>query len=256
MVPSYLEWHGPPPTLYLAAGEVHAWMALMPTSQQVILYLESLLSESEARIAAQFRTSDSQRRYVFAHAALRSIIAHYLDMNPRSIVFAKGEFGKPYLPYHPTLQFNMSHSRDMVLIGLCHGSAVGIDVEYIQDSVDVLQLAEHAFSDSELASFCAIPSRSQAIAFFAHWTRKEAYIKARGLGLSLPLNSFDVPLRSEEASYPSRAASNVTALGKWYCRDLYPHPSYAGAVVVEGSLGSLMCWRWPDRVNHWSDTSA
>jgi 4'-phosphopantetheinyl transferase len=237
-------WQRPTAALRLGPDEVHVWLVSVGRSRHAVERLRRVLSPDEARAAARFHGPTLQARAIIAHAALRAILARYLPLSPEQLAFARGAFGKPYLAAHPGLRFNLSHAGDLVLIAVAAGRDVGIDVEQVRDDLDVARLAEFAFSPSEVAALERVVPEQRAAAFYAGWTRKEAYVKARGLGFSLPLKSFAVSLSPGEPPALLWSDTDPAAPGRWAFGALALPPGYIGAVVVEGALGRLCCWEW------------
>jgi 4'-phosphopantetheinyl transferase len=123
---------------------------------------------------------------------------------------------------------------------------VGIDLEYIRSDLAVEQIAERFFSRREIATLRALPIDLRTYAFFLCWTRKEAYIKARGEGLSLPLDQFDVSLIPGEPAALLNTQRDLYEVSRWSLQELTPAPGYAAALAVEGHGWHLACWQWPD----------
>jgi 4'-phosphopantetheinyl transferase len=148
-------------------------------------------------------------------------------------------FGKPDLSpeFGSRLTFNLSHSAGLALIAIATDSSVGIDLEYIRAQSDYADVARRFFSAAEVDQLNALPSDRYAEAFFSCWTKKEAYVKACGEGLALPLDSFSVPLTTDPAHSP------VDLCG-WSLYTLRPAPGYAGALAIEGTGWRLRQWQW------------
>ncbi len=211
----------------IPAGEVHVWRAWLDVCTEVFGRLEASLAPDERERAARFRFARDRERFVAARGILRDILARYLGVNAAAPRFRYGEAGKPALEGSPELRFNASHSHGLGLYAVALGRDVGIDVELIRPGPAGERIAERFFYPSETASLRALPEEQQAGAFFRIWTRKEAYIKAVGKGLSIPLNSF--------------AAEEVPG---WGVRDLDPDPRYRAAIAVEGEGWSLREFEW------------
>ncbi len=187
-----------------------------------------VLTEAERARARAFHFPDDRRRFTVARGVLRLLLGRCLDRDPAGVPLATGPHGKPHLAGH-ALHFNVAHSHGVALIALASDRRVGVDVERIRHDLDVLGLAARAFAPPEAAALRALPPRDRTGAFFACWARKEAYVKATGLGLSLPLDAFTVPLAPDAG---------------WSVRDLAAAPGYAAAVAAEGHGWRLACRRW------------
>jgi 4'-phosphopantetheinyl transferase len=213
-------------------------------SRYAIERLRRLLAPDERLAAERFHGAELQARYVVAHAALREILARYLSLPAPLLALARNTYGKPYLTEQPWLRFNLSHAGDLALVGVCARREIGIDLEQVRADLDVDALARHAFAPAEVAALTRLPPEQRTAAFYAAWTRKEAYVKARGLGLSLPLDSFAVSLSPGEQPALLWCAADPTAPARWAFRTLPLPPGYAGTLVVEGYPPQVRHWQW------------
>lgn len=232
----------PPP---LAAEAVHVWRVRLDPSGGLGEGWE-LLSDDERRRAARFVHEHHRRRFVAAHSALRRILAGYTASPARQLEFATGPDGKPSLVLadgrsRPGLEFNLSHSGGLALVAVAWERPVGIDLERWERQRDHLALATRFFSPAELASLQSLAERSDDLVhgFFAAWTRKEAYLKARGEGVMRGLHHFDVTLAPGE---PARLLADRldTAIDRWRMRSIVPDPEFSAAVVVADPFGELL----------------
>ena len=171
-----------------------------------ILSQADYLSPLEVKRAKQYKYKKDHDTYLLARCALRQITAQHLHINPQDLSLHFGEYGKPYSPDYPKYHFNLSHSGDMILIGIA-SSPLGVDVEYCNDTIDYLSIANSVFSKEEISSLTSLNSKHRGQAFYNIWTKKEAYIKAIGKGLQAPLVDFS--LRAFDNGY-----SNLTSV-KW-----------------------------------------
>jgi 4'-phosphopantetheinyl transferase len=156
-----------------------------------------LLSDEERARAARFITADLTDRFVVAHGQLRRLLGELLGQAPAALTFTAGAHGKPALgdaARDAGLHFNLSHSADRGFIGWAWGRHIGVDLERWRDMRDEAALVRRFFSPTEIAAYERLPEVERHAGFFGCWTRKEAYVKAVGRGLSLPLGSFDVTL--------------------------------------------------------------
>src|SRR5689334_19989736 len=187
-------WSAPPPALTLSNGEVHVWRAPLeqPDALQE-MFLRSLAEDERAR-ASRFHFEKHRRRFVVARGYLRTLLARYLDVQPDEVRFAYGHYGKPSVDHAHGLRFNMSHSHEVAVYAFVQEQEIGVDVEYIKTDFATEDIARKFFSKQEADALMSLPKDEQGRAFFRCWTRKEAYIKAIGSGLSHPLNEFDVSL--------------------------------------------------------------
>ncbi len=240
------QWAIPPEHLTLSENQVHIWRAFLTASRQIRASMEPVLSEEERTRAARFYFERDRHRWIIARAILRMLLARYLQLEPQHVLFISNEYGKPALaPAHKSkLQFNLSHSRDIALYAVARGRAVGVDVEYMKDDIDYDDLAKVSFSPQEQVVLRSLAGEAKRTAFFNCWTRKEAYIKARGMGLSLPLDLFDVSLLPGEAAALLASREDPREGDRWTLQALFPCTGYAGALAVEGSGWQLSCWQW------------
>jgi len=240
--------------LQLAANEAHVW--LIPLSGQE--YRDpsdfSPLSEDEVQRAHRFHFERDRFRFIAARAAMRNILAQYLGTAPEELTFSYTPKGKPELAPDfpkPALEFNLSHSRDFALLALARQSRVGADIEFIDSERATRDIATRFFSPAEITTLEALPAAARVQAFFQCWTRKEAYVKALGAGLSVPLDSFDVAfgpgvppalLRLADSS-----ADSSNEASPWRLYDIVAPPGYAAAVAVEGLRHQLQLREWQFR---------
>jgi 4'-phosphopantetheinyl transferase len=172
---------------------VDVWHLSLEDLQEANSSLFACLSDTEKQRAARFVFERDRSRFITCRGLLRAVLAQLLSLSPVEVTFNYGEKGKPHLRGSP-LFFNLSHSNDQACIAACRETALGIDVECIRTPTHHtwVDLAQRFFSTAEIAELIALPASRQSEAFFACWTRKEAYLKLHGLGLALPLNRFSV----------------------------------------------------------------
>ena len=229
------QWRPAPKDLSLEENIVHVWRAESrpcPTD---------LLSASERERAAQFHFEKDRHRYVAARSILRQLIGRYEQVPPESIEFAYNTYGKPALE-GSSLRFNVSHSADLVLLAFTRNKNIGVDVERIRPEFAAKEIAGRFFSQEEVAVLRALPAESLPGAFFTCWTRKEAFIKAHGSGLSLPLHKFvvslDLPARLIRTEFDPDAAR------QWTLHDLLIDDGFRAALAVEGEPNRIDRWQW------------
>lgn len=160
-------------------------------------WAQSLLNEQETARANRYYFPRHRRRFTTARAMMRLILAHYLNTSAKKLVFDYLKQGKPYLPQYPSLQFNLSHSRDTALLAVGQTNPLGIDIEYFS-ARPYYGMARHSFSTVENQSLAQLPLGLLPLAFFNVWAQKEAFIKVLGLGLSYPTRQFDVPILPQQ----------------------------------------------------------
>jgi 4'-phosphopantetheinyl transferase len=230
-------------------NEVHVWRAFLDLPASHIQSLKQALSLDERGKAERFYFQKDQNRFIVTRGLLRMILSLYLKIEPHQLRFCHNTYGKPALAREcggDTLHFNLSHSHGIGLYAVTRDREIGIDIERVRTDLEFQQIAEQFFSPQEFAVLSALPSTIQAEAFFACWTRKEAYLKARGEGLSLSLNQFDVSLAPGEPAALLSANGDPQETSRWSLHELDPGPGYVAALAVEGHSWQLKCWQWPE----------
>ena len=201
------------------------------------------LSDDEINKINRFIFEKDRITHTISKGTLRYIMSGYLNLKPEEIIFNQNEYGKPFISEDQNpekIQFDLSHSGDMIIYAISKGRNIGIDIQEIKDSDSVIDIVEHYFSETEKSAFRSLPDEQKLKGFHSCWARKEAYIKALGLGLSYPLNSFSMPVTPEYSSaviYDDKGtAYSVT--------DIITSPGYAATVAVEGSDAELQHFEW------------
>ncbi len=233
-------WSPPPAVPRLGDNDVHLWRAFLDRGD--FRDAETVLGEDERLRASRFVFPRDRNRFIAARDILRAILGRYTGRSAAAMEFQYEPEGKPRLRLHesdPPIRFNVSHSQDLAVYALTRRREIGVDVEAIRSNIPVAQLAEQVFSATELAELRALPCERQEEAFFLCWTRKEAYVKARGAGLGMPLDSFSVSLTPEQPEVLTGADS-----ARWTFRSFRPADGYAGAIVAEGKDWRLQLWDW------------
>ncbi|MDH3512014.1 MAG: 4'-phosphopantetheinyl transferase superfamily protein [Gammaproteobacteria bacterium] len=195
------------------------------------------LSENERKRADRFVFQRDRRRFVTARAKLRRLIGARLRIAPEAVEFHYGANGKPALARHPLsedLRFNVSHCEDVAVYALSYGREIGVDVEAICDLPDSDRVAKHCFSAFENKAYSRLNEKLKPEGFFNCWTRKEAFVKALGDGLSYPLSHFDVSLAPDRPAEILRVGNIPGDRCGWEIYSFKPRPGIVGAVVIEG----------------------
>jgi len=240
-------WRAPPEPLELAAGEIHVWRASLLVDAEEIARLKPLLSPDEAARAERFRFEKDNSALIARRAILRLILGRYLEQEAVRQPFEINAYGKPRIPKGmpgEDLRFNSSHSSGIALFAVALARELGVDIESVRPNIDYIGIAERFFSEQEQATLLALPEDAQQEAFFACWSRKEAYVKARGMGLSIPLNQFDVAFAPGEPARLIATRDNPEEAARWSMYDLQPGEGFAGALVAEGQAANVKCWQW------------
>jgi 4'-phosphopantetheinyl transferase len=221
--------------LELTGRAVHVWPVSIQAPVAVVDQFRSLLSADETARASRFRFEHLQHSFILARGALRVLLGRYLNTAPADLAFAYGSKGKPALAESAALQFNASHSGNLALFAFTMDCALGVDVEAVRPMPDMEDVARRFFCPEETAELMALPDGHRDQGFFQCWTRKEAYIKATGEGLSAPLDAFRVALRPGEAARMIHLERDPIAAQAWSLHDLKPAPGYAAALAYQDS---------------------
>ena len=240
----YEQWHIPTTLPELAGNEVHVWLAHLNVPVMLSRY-QQVLAEEELAKAQRFYFERDRLHWTIARAVLRLLLSHYTGVAPLRIELDKNAYDKPFIARNASaLRFNISHSGDFALYAFAWRREVGIDIEYMRDNIAYDELAAHVFSAREQETLRALSPALKHRAFYNAWTRKEAYIKARGLGLSLPLDLFDVTLLPDEPAALLDSREDEREVSRWSMYALPTPVDYAGALVAEGRDWLLCCWQW------------
>ena len=226
----------------LDGAEIEVWSIDLDQPAGLVAALRAALPPDEQARADRFHFARDRRRFCVAHAALRDILGRQLGQPPAEVTLRSGTYGKPALgPGRSSIEFNLSHAGEYALVALTLGAQVGVDIEQIRPIDNIRQLAAHTFSPAELARLERCPPDLYDQAFFNCWTRKEAVIKALGLGLHCPLDSFDVACLPGE---PARILRGPPGGEQWTLAELAAPAGYAAAVVVAGPPRPIVRREW------------
>jgi 4'-phosphopantetheinyl transferase len=221
-------------TLEHLQDSVHVWVGDVSLASGDLSSLERALAVDERERARRFRFPRDRRTYVVAHWLVRRVLGSYLNVAPEALQFSANPYGKPMLPKRQDLRFNLSHSGDLVVVAVAKDREVGVDVEWIRPDLATLEIARRFFAPTEVAALVRLEGMDFVHAFFACWTRKEAYVKAVGLGLSLDLDTFAVSVAPEGPARLLSAEGGPCEVAQWGLHALELSPRYAAALAVEG----------------------
>ena len=234
-------WQSPPADLALGEGEVHVWLigALDP-AENLAAHI-NLLSPAELNRAAKFHFDHDRHLFIACHAAVRAILARYLDMPGADIEFAVGVHGKPSLA--PALaasgiEFNLSHSHRAGLFAVSRNCEVGVDIEFVKTDFTFDDVAGRFFTPREVSALRALPNARRRQVFYKCWTSKEAFLKAKGTGLSGNLDEVEI---YQEDGRTVRVRATVAG---WSLAELDPAGGYEAAVVTQGAPCCVRLYRW------------
>ena len=229
MPQSNLLWDPPPQEQRLAEQDIHVWVAGLDQSPERISAFKDILAPDELNRAARFHFERDRNRFIAGRGVLRQILSSYLEIRPSQLDFQYGPRGKPMLKAtsaRPPPHFNLGHSEDLILIAVTRPCPVGVDVEWIRPIPELKTISTQYFSTSEAAEIMALPEGEQLRAFYQLWTRKEAYLKASGEGLS-------------------GSTSGNEATATWTLVELAPAPNFVAAVAASAAGLTVSCWQWP-----------
>ncbi len=220
-------------------AEIHLWLAFYDEIADESLHAayRELLDAAEKEQEPRFYFGRDRRRYLVTRALVRTVLARYLSIDPRECIFSTNAYGRPDIvnaqAAEASLSFNISHTHSLIVLGVTRGRALGVDVENVRAREASLAVADRYFAPQEVAALTAAPPHQQQYRFFEYWTFKESYIKARGMGLSLPLDKFsfqypddhtvEIAIHPELADDPAR----------WQFWQFRPASEYLVAICAE-----------------------
>lgn len=217
----------------LTANEVHIWKADLRLSPQQLQTVELSLSNEEIQRVKRFVFPLHQQRFAAARGILRHILSEYLHQDPSAILFDYNAFGKPYIVMdNPAIHFNLSHSNELALYAIGLQPYIGIDIEQIQENIEAESIAQRFFSMEEYTAIMNLTQDARKRAFFTIWTRKEAFIKALGDGLSFPLKDFTVNYEEKDARL-IWVKGNEEEAQQWFLTALNPADTYMAALAIK-----------------------
>ena len=233
-------WAAPERHPELGHSEIHVWRANLID----VASLDDLriLDAGELERTARFVKAEHGRRYATAQALLRRLLSAYTSRSITDIAYRRGPNGKPYL-LDSDLEFNITHSGDLLLAAVTRGREVGIDIEHVRPERPVMSLAKRYYTPAELQWLGTLPKDEQAIGFFRLWTLKESFLKARGTGLPGGLNTFEYAVSDDHP----RLVWTDPPHGKpedWSSWEMRAHEEYAAAMVVAGSIDTISVYAW------------
>lgn len=227
------------PSFDLSDGHIEVWCVETDAATNVIRQMEKVLAPEEISRAEQFHFEHHRNSFVVTRGMLRILLAHYLGEAAGDIIFAYGAKGKPSLP-DAKIEFNISHTKGIALFAFALGCELGVDVEQIRPIQDMMQIARRFFSRQESEELLALLEEEKEKAFFRCWTRKEAYIKAVGEGLSIPLNAFRVTFKEEGPVRWIDLGNETSAQPTWALYNLDISSAYVAALAHRGSKRQIV----------------
>lgn len=228
--------------LSLQPDHVHVWSVSKKDHEDRLHEYWGILDEIEKDRALKFRFLKDRYCFIIARGVLRKLLGIYLEMAPEQIKFQFGHNGKPYVHHSSNIKFNISHSADTILLGFVHNYCIGVDVEYTKREVDVEKIARLFFSEEEVSALRSLDHAYHTQAFYNCWTRKEAFIKAVGSGLSFPLDQFVVSLDSTKDARLIDTKWDKKEKEKWMLQSIEPKEDYIGAISIKGNIKNIHAW--------------
>ncbi len=232
-------WQSSPKNIALSPTDIHVWKVSLNISLNSQNDFWLTLSEDEKLRANRFRFPHLRVRYIAARGTLRALLGQYLSVLPIEIQFSYGEQGKPFLTDFPDFKFNISHSEDLAVFAFAKEITLGIDVEFINPKIDTEVIAPRFFSKNEAATLLKLSPLKRPPVFFNCWTRKEAFIKAKGGGLSIPLDQFEVTLLPEDTPQLLAIDWAPEEVENWSIFSFNVGPEFVGALMTDGNIDKV-----------------
>ena len=226
----------------LKSNQIHIWSVALDIDIKTQIRYWKVLSEEERQRAEAFKFVKDKIKYIACRGALRQLMGHYLKTPANEISIEYVKNGKPH--HNSNLEFNVSHSRDMAVIGFTYDTILGIDIEFIHRKIEFHQIARRFFSTNESDIVINAPRESMHQYFYNCWTRKEAFIKALGDGLSFPLDQFEVTCAPDEVPKLMSTKWDETEVEKWSLWAFEKSKDYVGALAIQGPEKQLIYFSW------------
>ena len=230
--------------LLLAPNQVDLWFVDINEHKDRLPHYLSVLNDVEKERASKYRFEKDKNCSIIARGVLRTLLGNYLEKNPKEIKFKLGEFGKPSLNEESNIEFNISHSGNVIVLAFVLNDKIGVDVEHTKRTIEVNSIAKQFFSKEEVTALFSLEESYQKQAFYNCWTRKEAFIKALGSGLSFPLNQFVVSLDSVYNAELIETKWDDKERENWVLKSFEPVKDYIGAFSVKGKVTDVQYWKF------------
>jgi 4'-phosphopantetheinyl transferase len=234
-------------SIKLEFNVIHVWSASLEIKKKDIPVLRRLLTLDEKERADRFCFEKDQANFITGRAILRTLLGRYTNQSPADVKFVYNSYGKPLLKKQvqsPPLNFNLSHSGGKVLYAFSRGIPLGIDLEKMKPDIDLAAIAPRFFSPGEVSSLFSLKKADRAEAFYSCWTRKEAFIKAMEMGLSLELDKFDVSLRPGEPARLISIRFQNQNTRNWSLYDLKVFPGFKACLAVRSRNIAISNYLW------------
>lgn len=226
----------PETLLHIPKGCLHIWLADLDLYSNTYLQFEALLSHEERDRANRFRFETDKKKFIIRRGYLRLLLEKYIQIPASSFQFNYNPFGKPYLKDYDNFHFNLSHSGGKAIYAMALFHPVGVDIEFMDPGLDYLPLAHQFFSKLECETLLLLPASRQRQAFFNYWARKEAVIKAAGMGLTIPLHKVEVSSGFDQI----QLVLENSPPEQWFVQSLQVSPFFAGAVATCAKIEEII----------------
>jgi 4'-phosphopantetheinyl transferase len=225
------------------SNSVHVFIVRLKGQDTCFDHCQAMLNERELQRASQFYCEHLRRTFTLSHGCRRALLGLHLGVPPPDIEFGYGARSKPFIAKPVTdLRFNQSDSGDLVAFAFSSGCEIGIDIEEVRPFSDLEGVVANVFTPREIVELCRIDRSRQQEAFFATWTRKEAYVKALGDGLFIPPDSFRVTVCSSEKKPRVYFDQGPETVNDWQLHSFHPAPGYLGTIAYRGLRRSMHVW--------------
>jgi len=230
--------------LSLAAGDVHLWLAYQDEigGDTLLARYRAMMSAPEREQEGRFHFARDRHRYLVTRALVRTVLSRYAPVAHRDWRFATNDYGRPeianILPQQAGLSFNLSHTQGLIVLGVTRACSLGVDVEHVRSRTVSIEIADRFFAPEEVSALALVPAQRQQDRFFEYWTFKESYIKARGMGLSLPLDRFSFHYAHEHAVGIAIHSELGDDPARWRFWQFKPTELHLVAVCAERSVSA------------------
>jgi 4'-phosphopantetheinyl transferase len=226
-------------TIPLTPAEIHLWLTFYDeiTDEHLLAEYRALLNPAEKEQQSRFYFARDRLRYLVTRALVRTVLSRYLSIHPRDWMFSTNAYGCPEIANaqakEECISFNISHTHSLVVLGVTRHRALGVDVENVEAREALLDIADRFFAPQEVTALNAVPAQQQQYRFFEYWTFKESYIKARRMGLSLPLDKFSFHYRNDQSVEIAIDPELADDAARWQFWQFRPRPEYLVAICAE-----------------------
>lgn len=234
-------WVFPQRFPYLAPNEIHVWLTSTKVDKKQLAILWNILTPTEKGKTNQFKFAKLKHRFIISQGTLRFLLGKYLKIKPELIVFERNKYGKPYVKNLSTaIKFNLSHAHNLILFAFTLKHEIGVDIELARRNFPIDEISKRFFHADENQALLALPAKQRVAAFFNCWVKKEALIKAIGLGLFYALDKFNVDFSAHQSKVQ---IENLAKKSSWSVRKLSVPPNYLAALATENQNAKIKFFR-------------